>query len=552
MSDLLSCMIWAVVELLLAAADPAAATEPARVKRFDGLGTHGRAISTASPDAQESFNRGLAFLYAFNHDEAIRSFRQAAAIDPGAAMPHWGIAIANGPNINFPLVPEPKAKAAWEALQQAQKLSPAATPVERALIAALAKRYANPQPEDRRPLDGAYADAMRKVWEAHPDDADIGALYAEALMDLQPWNQWSPEGIANDGTDEVLMTLDRVLVLNPKHPLALHLYIHAVEASPSPEKAVEAADRLRELQPGLGHMVHMPSHIDVRLGKWQQAIEANEKAIAADAKYRKAQPEQDFYRNYMAHNYHMLAFAAMMQGQRQRSTHAIRVMLAEMPADWKQQNAMFVDGMHAMPYELALRFGQWDELLAEPEPAEHFPVARAVRLYARGVALAAKQQVAEARAEQVKFRTAKNALPTEAMFVLNTAADVLAIADQMLEGEILYREGKVDEALAALREAVRREDALRYIEPPDWIQPVRHALGATLMDARKFVEAEAVYRADLKKHPENGWSLFGLAESLRAQGKSAEADAVELRFKSAWQRADVQLTSSCYCLPGKK
>lgn len=552
MSDLLSCMIWAVVELLLAAADPAAAAEPARVKRFDGLGTHGRAISTASPDAQESFNRGLTFLYAFNHDEAIRSFRQAAAIDPGAAMPHWGIAIANGPNINFPLVPEPKAKAAWEALQQAQKLSPAATPVERALIAALAKRYANPQPEDRRPLDGAYADAMRKVWEAHPDDADIGALYAEALMDLQPWNQWSPEGIANDGTDEVLMTLDRVLVLNPKHPLALHLYIHAVEASPSPEKAVEAADRLRELQPGLGHMVHMPSHIDVRLGKWQRAIEANEKAIIADAKYRKAQPEQDFYRNYMAHNYHMLAFAAMMQGQRARSTQAIREMLAEMPADWKQQNAMFVDGMHAMPYELALRFGQWDELLAEPEPAEHFPVARAVRLYARGVALAAKQQVAEARAEQVKFRTAKNALPTEAMFVLNTAADVLAIADQMLEGEILYREGKVDEALAALREAVRREDALRYIEPPDWIQPVRHALGATLMDARKFVEAEAVYRADLKKHPENGWSLFGLAESLRAQGKSAEADAVELRFKSAWQRADVQLTSSCYCLPGKK
>lgn len=552
MSDLLSCMIWAVVELLLAAADPAAAAEPARVKRFDGLGTHGRAISTASPDAQESFNRGLAFLYAFNHDEAIRSFRQAAAIDPGAAMPHWGIAIANGPNINFPLVPEPKAKAAWEALQQAQKLSPAATPVERALIAALAKRYANPQPEDRRPLDGAYADAMRKVWEAHPDDADIGALYAEALMDLQPWNQWSPEGIANDGTDEVLKTLDRVLVLNPKHPLALHLYIHAVEASPSPEKAVEAADRLRELQPGLGHMVHMPSHIDVRLGKWQRAIEANEKAIIADAKYRKAQPEQDFYRNYMAHNYHMLAFAAMMQGQRARSTQAIREMLAEMPADWKQQNAMFVDGMHAMPYELALRFGQWDELLAEPEPAEHFPVARAVRLYARGVALAAKQQVAEARAEQVKFRTAKNALPTEAMFVLNTAADVLAIADQMLEGEILYREGKVDEALAALREAVRREDALRYIEPPDWIQPVRHALGATLMDARKFVEAEAVYRADLKKHPENGWSLFGLAESLRAQGKSAEADAVELRFKSAWQRADVQLTSSCYCLPGKK
>lgn len=552
MCDLLSCVVWAIVEFLLAAADPVAAAEPARVKRFEGLGSHRRVISTSSQEAQTSFNQGLAFLYAFNHDEAIRLFRQAAAIDPGAAMPHWGIAIANGPNINFPLVPEPRAKAAWEALQQAQKLSPSATPVERELIAALAKRYADPQPEDRRPLDEAYADAMRKVWEAHPDDADIGALYAEALMDLQPWNQWTLEGAANAGTQEVLQTLEQVLKLDPRHPLALHLYVHAVEASPLPEKAVEAADRLRELQPGLGHMVHMPSHIDVRLGRWQQAIQANEKAIAADASYRKAQPEQDFYRNYMAHNYHMLAFAAMMQGQRERSTQAIREMLAEMPADWKQQNAMFVDGMHAMPYELALRFGQWDDLLAEPEPAEHFPVARAVRLYARGVALAAKQQGADARAEQGKFRAAKNALPEEAMFVLNTAADVLAIADQMLEGEILYREGKVDEALSALREAVRREDALRYIEPPDWIQPVRHALGATLMDARKFAEAEAVYRADLKKHPENGWSLFGLAESLRAQGKTAEADEVELRFKAAWQRADVPLTSSCYCLPGKR
>lgn len=542
----------ALVGLLLLGAPVATAAEPAKSPQFGGLGTHGRTISTDSAEAQSYFNQGLAFLYGFNHDEAIRSFRQAAALDPACAMPYWGIAVANGPNINYPLVPEPRARFAWEALQQAQKLSASATPAERELIAALSKRYANPQPEDRRPLDEAYAGAMREVWETHPNDADLGALYAEALMDLQPWNQWSLEGGANEGTQEVLQTLEQVLKLDPSHPLALHLYVHAVEASPFPEKAVAAADRLRDLLPGLGHMVHMPSHIDVRLGKWQRAIEANEKAIIADANYRKAQPDQDFYRNYMAHNHHMLAFAAMMQGQRERSTQAIREMLAEMPADWKQQNAMFVDGMHAMPYELALRFGQWDELLAEPEPAEYFPIARAVRLYARGVALAARKQVAEARAEQVKFRAAMDALPAEATFVLNSAADVLAIADRMLEGEILYRAGNVDDAPAALREAVRREDGLRYIEPPDWIQPVRHALGATLMDARQFAEAEAVYRADLKKHPENGWSLFGLAESLRAQGKSAEADAAEQRFKTAWQRADVKLTSSCYCLPGKK
>lgn len=552
MSEFLCCAFMGVIEFLLMAVDPVAAAEPERTRRFDGLGTHGRVISTSSPDSQTHFNEGLAFQYAFNHDEAIRSFRQAALFDPSAAMPHWAIAIANGPNINFPLVPEPKARMAWEALEQAQKLSASATPVERELIAALTKRYANPQPEDRRPLDEAYAGAMRKVWESHPDDADIGALYAEALMDLQPWNQWSPEGIANDGTDEVLKTLDRVLALNPKHPLALHLYIHAVEASPSPEKAIAAADRLRDLEPGLGHMVHMPSHIDVRLGKWQQAIEANEKAIVADTAYRAAHPDQDFYRIYMAHNHHMLAFAAMMQGQRQRSTHAIRVMLAEMPPDWVRNNAPFVDAFHAMPYELALRFGQWDELLAEPEPPEHFPVTRAVWLYARGVAYAAKDQVDAARAEQRKFRAIKSALPAETMFTLNTAADILNIADRMLEGEILYREGSVDDAVAALRDAVQREDALRYIEPPDWIQPVRHALGATLMDARRFGEAEVVYRDDLKKYPENGWSLFGLAESLRAQGKAAEADEVESRFQAAWQRADVELTSSCYCLPGKR
>lgn len=537
--------------LLLVSSSPAAEPAPATPRRFEGLGTHTRPISTKSVEAQAWFDQGLAFAYGFNHDEAIRSFTRAAELDPAAAMPHWGIALCCGPNINYPLVDEPKAKQAWAALTRARELAAPASSVERELIAALGHRYADPQPADRKPLDEAYARAMQALWEQHPDDADVGALCAEALMDLQPWDLWTHEGVARPGTGAILQTLEQVLQLAPNHPLALHLYIHAMEASPAVAKAADEADRLRDLQPGLGHMVHMPSHIDLRLGQWQQAVIANEKAVIADARYRAAQPDQDFYRTYIAHNHHMLAFAASMQGRRELATQSIRTMLAEMPESWVAKNAMFVDGFHAMPYELALRFGRWDELLAEPEPAEHFPIARALRLYARGVAFAAKRQLPEARSEQTHFLSAKAAIPAEAMFSLNPAADILSIAEHMLAGEILYREGQVEPALAELREAVRREDALRYIEPPDWIQPVRHALGATLMDARRFQDAEAVYREDLKRHPHNGWSLFGLSESLRAQQKTDEADAVRKQFVEAWSQSDVVLKSSCFCLPAQ-
>jgi tetratricopeptide (TPR) repeat protein len=543
-------LLFTIQPCAVIGADPAPA-RPATVK-LDGLGSHGRKISTRSPEAQEFFNQGLAFLYGFNHDEAIRSFEHAAMLDPECAMPHWGIAIANGPHINYPIVDEVHAKAAWKALTRTRVLADKATPVERELIEALGKRYADPQPEDRKPLDEAYANAMRALWLKYPVDADIGALFAEALMDLRPWDLWTRDGALQPGAQEVLHTLEAVLARAPDHPLALHLYIHAVEASPHPQMAAAAADRLRDLQPGLGHMVHMPSHIDVRLGRWQQAILVNEKAIRADTAYRNAVPEQNFYRNYMAHNHHMLAFAAMMQGQSQRSTQAIRDMLAEIPQEWLKQNAAFVDCFFAMPYELHLRFGRWDELLAEPEPPELLPIARAVRLYARGAAFAAKRQTMRARQEQTKFLAAKVSIPDEALFVLNTAQDVLGVAEQVLAGEILYREGRVDEAVDALRDAVQREDNLRYIEPPDWIQPSRHVLGATLVDAGRFAEAEAVYRRDLERHPENGWSLFGLARCLRAQQKAAEAATVESRFQAAWKHADVKLSSSCYCLPGEK
>lgn len=527
---------------------------PAPVKEvplFEGLGKHTRPVTTSKPEVQRYFDQGLNFLFAFNHDEAIRSFARAAEIDPCCAMAHWGIALANGPHINFPLVPPERAKAAWSALTKAREHAKQGTEVERALIEALGKRYADPQPEDRRPLDEAYAAAMRDVSKRFPKDSDVAALFAESLMDLRPWDLWAADGKPRPETPEVVETLESVLKQSPDHPLALHLYIHAVEASPTPDKSAAAADRLRKLAPGLGHLVHMPSHIDLRLGQWQKAVEANERAITADTQYRQKEPRQGFYRIYMAHNRHMLSFAAMMQGESDRALKAVRAMLEEIPEEWlaKDGNAAIVDGFYAMPIEVLVRFGRWEDVLKEPEPAERFPLARAMRHAARGVAYAALGKTAEARAEQKSFRAAVDRVPKEAAFGNNKAADILAVADKLLEGETLVAEGKVADGLEVLREAVVKEDALRYAEPPDWIHPVRHALGATLLKAGKADEAEAVYREDLKRWPHNGWSLYGLTRSLEARGKDA-AD-VRKQFDESWKRADVKLSSSCFCQPGK-
>ncbi len=518
---------------------------------FDGLGDFGRKVTTTSLPAQRYFNQGLCWLYGFNHDEAIRSFHHATTLDPKCAMAWWGIAVASGPHINNPVVPAERAKTAWNALTKARSLAAGGTAIEQALIAALESRYADPQPENRKPLDEAYAAAMREVWKKHPTDADVGALFAEALMDLRPWDLWTPAGVPQPGTEEVVATLEAVLAQAPNHPLALHLYIHAVEASPHPEKAAAPADRLRDLQPGLGHLVHMPSHIDVRVGDWAKAIEANRKAIAADLKYRKLVPNQYFYRVYMAHNHHMLAFAAMMRGQSQLAIDEIDAMVKGIPEQWLKDNATAADGFAAMPLEVLLRFGRWDEVLAAPEPPEYLPLARALRHVSRGVAFAAKGQIDEAQAEQRAFRAGKQLVPDNVTFGNNKAADLLAVAEHLLAGEILWRMGQNDAAFAELRGAIVLEDKLRYSEPPDWIHPVRHALGATLLAAGKAAEAEAVYREDLAKLPNNGWSLYGLAESLRQQGKLTEAEPIEARFRKVWKDADIAITSSCLCQPGK-
>ncbi len=526
------------------ATTPAGATVPL----FDGLGNHHRTVTTSAPMAQEYFDQGLIWTFAFNHDEAIRAYQQAATLDPGCAMAWWGIALCNGPHINNPAMPPERSKAAWEALQKAVALEGNATPVERALIEALTKRHADPPPSDRKALDEAYAAAMREVWKKHPTDADVGTLFAESMMDLRPWDLWTKDGKPQPGTEEIVATLSAVLRVQPDHPGGLHLYIHATEASPHPEQAIATADRLRRLVPVSGHLVHMPTHIDVLTGQWAKASRSNERAIRADSAYRKISPKQDFYRFYMAHNHHMLTFASMMEGRSNAARHAAREMVSGVPEEYAKTNAALVDGLMAAPYEVLMRFGLWDEILREPAPPTYFPIATALWRFTRGVAFAAKGQVAKAERERVEFERARTAVPKDAMMAINPAERILQIAGYVLDGEIAYRKGDIDQAAASLREAIATEDDLKYMEPPEWIQPVRHTLGAILTSDGRYGEAEKVYREDLKEWPENGWSLYGLAQCLRSRGATAEADQVERRFRKAWSRADVTIGSSCLCV----
>jgi tetratricopeptide (TPR) repeat protein len=521
---------------------------------YDGLGTYSRKITTNNSKAQRYFDQGLALLHGFNHRGAIRSFQEAARLDPQCAMAHWGTAMAAGPHINYPLVPQPMAELAWKELTLAKQNASNASEVERALIDALSKRYAYPQPEDRAPLDQTYANAMREVWKRFPNDVDVGALFAEAMMDLRPWNQWTLEGQPNPGTEEIIATLDAVLKLNPRHPFANHLYIHAVEASPHPERADAAAHRLRKLQPGLAHNVHMPSHIDIRRGRWHEAIATNAKAVQADKRYRAATGNRPLglFPMYAAHNQHMLAYAALMTGQSKLAMRYVREMIKDLPAEFVRENAALVEAFGAVPMEVMMRFGKWDDILAEPENyPDYMPFARAFHHGARAVAFAAKSNTESARKEQAIFRELVQRVPKETAVSNNTAESVIAVASHMIEGELLIAEGKLDPGLDELRAALTLEDALKYDEPPSWMIPLRHTIGANLMHAGRFAEAEQVYRDDLKRLPENGWSLLGLSQALAAQQKDGvEFQSTRARFEKVWAKADVKITSSCLCRPG--
>ena len=539
-------IVWSM--LTLAGFNLLAAKEPL----YDGLGSYSRKVTTDSAEAQRYFDQGLGFLHGFNHRAAIRAFQQAAELDPACAMAHWGVALACGPHINSMAVAASAAELAWKELELAEKNAGNASPVERALIDALAKRYANPQPEDRSGLDRAYADAMREVWKKYPKDPDVGAFFAEAMMNLRPWDQWTPDGKPQPGTGEIITTLDAVLKLNPNHPLANHLYIHAVEASPNPERAMVAADRLRNLQPGLAHNVHMPSHIDIRTGQWLKAVDTNAKAVEADQRYRKIfGPPKGFLNVYIAHNRHMLAYAAMMTGQRDLAMKHIRAMVAEMPVDFLNENALQAEGNVAMPLEVMVRFGLWDKILAEPEKySDKMWFTRAFHHAARAIAYAAKGDTVNARKAQSVFVERAKLVPKEDFVSNNSCEALLAVAIPMVEGEILIAEGKLDSGIEQLRAAIQKEDVLKYDEPPGWLIPVRHSLGAVFMKQQRFAEAEQIYRDDLARLPENGWSLLGLAESLRKQKKNADEVAqTQAQFKKVWAKADLTITTSCLCQP---
>lgn len=514
------------------------------------LGDHSMAITAASVQAQKAFDRGLTLAYAFAHYAAEQEFRRALRADPDCAMAWWGIALVNGPHINFPVVTPERAATAWEALSQARARAAGATALEQGLISALAERYGNPQPENRRPLDEAYAQAMRQVRSAYPDNADVATLFAEAVMDLHPWDLWRKDG-PQPWTPEIVATIEHALALDPRHPGANHLYIHAVEASPNPEKAIAAADRLRTLVPDSSHLVHMPAHIYARVARWDDAAAANRAAMKADAVYRAVYPRPGFYALYMAHNTHFLGFVAMMQGQRDLALECARTMVADIPADFLREYAPVVDGFLIFPSKVLMRFGRWEALLAEPEPPPQAPLSRALWHFTRTSALITLERIEEARAEKAAFEKAAAAVPPGWQFGQNYATNLLAIARNVLAGEMFAQAGQLDAAVASLQEAVKVEDDLLYDEPPDWIQPVRHTLGAVLLRAGRASEAAQVYREDLQRYPENGWALMGLRDALVREGKPDIARSVDARFRKAWASADVKPTSTCYCQAGK-
>lgn len=530
------------------ASTPGVTAQPA-APQFAGIGPHRRPVSTKSAAAQKYFDQGLTWTFAFNHDEAIRSFEEAARQDPQLAMAWWGVALCYGPHINFPILPEEKAKAAWAALTRAQQLKSNASPVEQALIEALAARYANPAPADRTALDQGYAAAMQKVHEKFPADSDVAVLYAEALMDLQPWDMWTNDGKPKGRTTEVVAVLQQVLEKHPTHPGATHLYIHAVEASPDAARALASADALRDLVKISGHLRHMPSHIYVRVGKWPEAVEANRKAIAADAEYRRLSPRQDFYMVYMQHNHGFLSFACMMLGRSEEAIAAGNDAVTTLPADWVKANAAVIDGYLAVYMDALKRFGKWDEILALPAPPQHLPFTTAMWRANRTVALAAKGKVDDAAAERAKFAQAVANVPQDAIAQQNPAHNVLKLATHVVDGEIAYARRDHKAAINELKAAVTLEDNLRYIEPPDWMVPARHTLGAVYLDANQPAEAERIYREDLARWPKNGWSLLGLTKALDRQGKQAEAETTRKEYETAWQQADFKPHASCMCAP---
>ncbi|MEQ9205909.1 MAG: hypothetical protein RLN78_00930 [Phycisphaerales bacterium] len=516
-------------------------------RHYEGFGNYARAITTDSREAQEWFDQGIQLMYGFNHDEAVRSFAMAAEVDPSAAMAWWGVAYCQGININDPAMTEERSQKARAAADKAIAALDDESEVERALVHAVSARYAWPTPEDRGGLDRAYADAMGEVYWKFGEDGDVGALYAESLMNLQPWDYWEVDGTPKGRITEVVDVLERVMREHPEHPGAKHFYIHAVEASSDPDRAVAAAEELIDMVPGSGHLVHMPSHIFIRVGRYQDAAASNRTAIAADRSYFAQAPAPGMYAAYYAHNLHFLAFASMMSGDFSTAIGAARDLENEMPEPALRAFAGLVEGIMPSSLHVLIRFGKWEEILEQSDYPEWRFMSRATWAYARSVACSALGRTEQAREEMAEFERRVALVPEEWYVFNNRVHDVLPIARAMMKGELLYREGKKEEAFALLREGIAQEDKLVYDEPPAWMLPVRHALGALLVESGEFFEAEKLYREDLEKNRNNGWALVGLRAALAGQGKMGEAMAMDSKIERAFASADTVVESSCFC-----
>ena len=510
--------------------------------RLQKLGTHVFPVSTKNRQAQLFMNQGLNLSYAFNHAEAGRAYREAARLDPNLAMAFWGQALALGPNINAPMSPDSEPKA-LEAVQKAVALKASASPREQALVEALTHRYSG-RAEDRKARDREYADAMRTVHLQFPDDDDISMLYVESVMDLRPWGYWTRDGTPYERTAEIVALTEKVIARNQNHPGALHLYIHLMEAYQA-DKAEPAADRLLTLMPAAGHMVHMPAHIYQRVGRYGDAAKSNVMAIAADEDYIAQCNAQGLYpMAYYPHNLHFLWFAATAEGNSKTAIEAARKAASRVDDDTLKAVPLLA-GFRVVPYYALTRFAKWDEMLREPEPPATSPYLNGMWHYARATAFLGKGQTNDADQEFSKLsETMKNNSLDQPLFSPNTARAILTIGQEVLAGEIEAAKKNYDSAVAHLERAVRLEDALVYTEPAEFHYPPRHALGAVLLEAGRPAEAETVYWEDLRRNRENGWSLFGLMQALKAQGKNDDAALVEARFKKAWEKADVTLSSS--------
>jgi tetratricopeptide (TPR) repeat protein len=509
------------------------------VALLSGLGSLHHPTSTRNPEAQRYFDQGFRMIYGFNHEEAVRSFKRAAELDPNMAMAWWGVAIALGPNINQDVDPD-REKAAYDAVQRALNLSSSAPANERAYIEALASRYSNDPKADLKKLAVDYKNAMGELMKKYPDDLDAATLYAESAMDLRPWRLWSADGKPAEGTEEIVAVLESVLRRDPNHPGAIHYYIHAVEASTHPERALVYAARLASLMPMAGHLVHMPAHIYERVGDYQAAAKSNTEAAAADEAYFKATGMQGFYSMYYAHNLDFLAVAHSMQGRYRDAIDASNKLVDL--AQPMVKNMPMVEPILAKSILMWERFHKWDEIMKQPEPSASLPSTLAIWHFARGLVFAGRGDIKNAEAEQRAFLKAEKSVPADSMSSLNSTSKVLTIAEDVLAARIAEAKHDYQKVLDNFFKGIKDEDSLAYDEPPQWFHPVRESMGGFLMRRGNYVDAAGLFRADLERNKHSGRSLFGLVESLKAQKKSQAAAISQREFESAWKNADTKLS----------